>query len=188
MTPEVAARVAGLEQRLGEQVAAVLSAARACPSGGDVGWDRLLSAHGVAPQSAEERLRTVAAARLPAGASPVEVRRVLDVVAARAEAELDAVAPGAGPQDLRVGALRYRLASLGDKETGDYVASLTARSAVGSVFANAKASAAAQPWKQVACRPTTAFTCVHCGAPQQVQLDFICHYCGKHVTEKGEPR
>ena len=100
MTPDVAARVAGLEQRLGEQVASVLSAARACPPGGNFAWDRFLGGYGVTPESADDRLRTVAEAKLGGGASPVEVHRVLDVIALRARGELDALAPQAGPQIL----------------------------------------------------------------------------------------
>ncbi len=110
---------------------------------------------------------------------------MLDVLALRAHAELDAIAPQSGPQDLHVGALRYRLSTLGDKETHDYIASLTVRSAVSSVFANAKASAALQPWKQVEYKAGFTYVCVHCGAPQQAPLNFVCRYCNQHVSERA---
>src|SRR5665213_891822 len=45
-----------------------------------------------------------------------------------------------------------------------------------SVFANAKATSKDQPWKAQAAtyKQSYSMSCVHCGAPQQVELDFIC--------------
>ena len=81
--------------------------------------------------------------------------------------------------------MRYRLSTLGDKATSDYVASMTAKATVSSVFANAKATAGLQPWKQVEYKPGFTYVCVHCGAPQQAPLDFICRYCNQHVSKKA---
>jgi hypothetical protein len=54
-----------------------------------------------------------------------------------------------------------------------------------SVFANAKATAKDQPWKANAetYQQVYTFSCVHCGAPQQVELNFVCKFCGKPVNE-----
>jgi hypothetical protein len=188
VNPVVASQLAGLEQKLGEQVAEVLAAARACPPGGNFNWDRILESYGATPQSADDRLRTVAEAKLGAGASPVEVKRVLDVIVGRAQADLEALAAQTGPQDFRIGGLRYRLAALSDKEQQEYSTSVAVRASVSSVFANAKASAALQPWKQVEYKAGFTYACVHCGAPQQAQLDFKCLYCGQHITDKAPAR
>jgi hypothetical protein len=54
-----------------------------------------------------------------------------------------------------------------------------------SVFANAKATSKDQPWKANAetYKQVYTFACVHCGAPQQVELNFICKFCGKTVNK-----
>ena len=54
-----------------------------------------------------------------------------------------------------------------------------------SVFANAKATSKDQPWKANAetYKQVYTFSCVHCGAPQQVELNFICKFCGKAVNK-----
>jgi hypothetical protein len=54
-----------------------------------------------------------------------------------------------------------------------------------SVFANAKATSKDQPWKANAetYKQVYAFSCVHCGAPQQVELNFVCKFCGKTVNK-----
>ena len=54
-----------------------------------------------------------------------------------------------------------------------------------SVFANAKATAKDQPWKANAETYDQSYTfkCVHCGAPQQVELDFMCRFCHKKINQ-----
>lgn len=54
-----------------------------------------------------------------------------------------------------------------------------------SVFANAKATAKDQPWKANAETYDQSYTfkCVHCGAPQQVELDFMCRFCHKRINQ-----
>jgi hypothetical protein len=54
-----------------------------------------------------------------------------------------------------------------------------------SIFANAKATAKDQPWKANAetYKQVYTFSCVHCGAPQQVELNFVCKFCGKPVNK-----
>jgi hypothetical protein len=54
-----------------------------------------------------------------------------------------------------------------------------------SVFANAKATSKDQPWKAAAAtyKQSYSMSCVHCGAPQQVELDFICKFCKKPVNQ-----
>ncbi|HEX7666127.1 MAG TPA: hypothetical protein VF407_16480, partial [Polyangiaceae bacterium] len=55
----------------------------------------------------------------------------------------------------------------------------------GSVFANAKATAKDQPWKQNAETYDRGYTfkCIHCGAPQQVELNFECRFCHKPINK-----
>jgi hypothetical protein len=54
-----------------------------------------------------------------------------------------------------------------------------------SVFANAKATSKDQPWRANAetYKQVYTFSCVHCGAPQQVELNFVCKFCGKTVNK-----
>jgi hypothetical protein len=131
-------------------------------------------------------LAELLAAALRARASPVDVRRELDGLASRASTELDELAAQVGAADARIMQLRARLSTLGEAEERGYAASLPARAAVSSVFANAKATAAQQPWKLVEYKAGFTYSCVHCGAPQQATLDFKCRFCGKHITQKGD--
>jgi hypothetical protein len=126
------------------------------------------------------------AAAVRAKASAVDVRRELEALASRASTDLAELAAHMGPGDARVARLRERLATLGETEERRYAASLPARAAASSVFANAKATAAQQPWKLVEYKAGFTYSCVHCGAPQQASLDFKCRYCGKHITQKGD--
>jgi DNA-directed RNA polymerase subunit RPC12/RpoP len=136
----------------------------------------------------ESEVAEVLAAARAAGAPAAEVRRVLDAITGRAAATLQSLAAQAGPSDGRVAQLRERFAALGATREREYAASLASRAGVSSVFANAKATAAQQPWKRVQYQYKNAFTytCVHCGAPQEAALDFKCRYCGKPMTVKGD--
>lgn len=53
-----------------------------------------------------------------------------------------------------------------------------------SVFANAKATAKDQPWRANAETYDQSYTfkCVHCGAPQQAVLDFMCRFCHQKIN------
>ena len=52
-----------------------------------------------------------------------------------------------------------------------------------SIFANAKETSKEQPWKAAAetYDPSYTFKCMHCGAPQQAELNFICRFCHKSM-------
>lgn len=96
--------------------------------------------------------------------------------------------------------LTQQLAELPQRETAEYarrmglvlpdtsvsnLASPTLPVKKSSVFANAKATAKDQPWKANAetYKQVYTFSCVHCGAPQQVELNFVCKFCGKTVNK-----
>jgi hypothetical protein len=191
MDPMLGGQVTALEQRLEAEVSQVLAVARACPAGGSPTWDRVMTAYGAQALSPDERLRTLAEAGMGGGASPAELRRVLELLAALAARQLASFLPPQAASDPAVGKLRYRLTTLGDAEARAYAASLRAQAPpqpqggggkVSSIFANAKATAKQQPWKAVEYKAGYSYVCAHCGAPQQQSLDFICRHCGKPVA------
>ena len=114
------------------------------------------------------------------GAVPSEVTRALEAVQAWAEHELSALVPASGlVSDPQLGALTVRIARLVPSETARYEAAVVPQRSpsVGSIFANASATAGAVPWANVKVSPASVTICVHCGAPQEAALDFLCRYC-----------
>ena len=95
--------------------------------------------------------------------------------------------------------MRQTLAELPERETAEYARRMgivlpdtsvanpapPAAKKASSIFANAKATSKDQPWKANAAtyKQSYSMSCVHCGAPQQVELDFICRFCKKPVNQ-----
>jgi hypothetical protein len=75
--------------------------------------------------------------------------------------------------------------SVSDQASPSPVGAGAAPKKASSVFANAKATSKDQPWKAQAAtyKQSYSMSCVHCGAPQQVELDFICKFCRKSVNK-----
>ncbi len=180
-----ASRLGQVEDELNRHLGAVLGAAYGCPPGGGRAWDQALAWYGVQPLPANERVGEAMGRNMSRGAVPREVTRVLDAIAAWALRELDAIAPYLGA-DPRFAPLRHRVCTLSAFETGRYEAAVMPPAAsspsVGSIFANASATAGKAPWAMVKVEPNSVLVCMHCGAPQQRPLDFVCKYCRKSLA------
>jgi len=59
---------------------------------------------------------------------------------------------------------------------------------VGSLFANAKATAAKTPWANAEVKAAITLACPACGAPQEVASDFLCRYCRASMGKRNDPR
>lgn len=173
MTPEQ------LEVAVQQHVQAVTAAAWGSPPGGGHGWDQVMQHYGLQPAPAVDRVNEAASRGMTRGAIVSEVRRVLDAIAAWAQAQLSACGPG--PIH---GVLSVRFAQLASAEIQRYEAAVTPQRApsVGSIFANASSTAGQAPWAHVKVSPSNVLVCVHCGAPQQTPLNFVCKYCSKPMA------
>jgi hypothetical protein len=81
--------------------------------------------------------------------------------------------------------LGVRFAQLAVMEAQRYEAAVIPQRApsVGSIFSNASATAGQAPWANVKVAPANVLVCVHCGAPQQTPLNFVCKYCSKPMAQ-----
>ncbi|MBI5536612.1 MAG: hypothetical protein HY898_28080 [Deltaproteobacteria bacterium] len=183
----MAMTVADLEAALEQHVQAIMGAAWNCPPGGNHAWDQTMAYYRVAGDPPAERVNEAVNRGMTRGAIPREVTRVLQAVAAWAQGELAAHIPSSGMiSDPRLGALTVRISRLAVSETQRYEAAVYPNLApsVGSIFANASSTAGQAPWKNIKVEPTSVLVCVHCGAPQQAALNFICKYCNKPMATK----
>jgi hypothetical protein len=177
MSNQPAERVAWVEAEVHRHAATILSAADRCPPGGNREWDGLLALYRVTPQPAVDRVSEVMGRRMTRGAVPTEVRRALESVASWARGELQQLAPLL-PADPRLRAVEDRIARLGaEADRYESAAAPPAGPSVGSIFANATATAGQAPWQSVKVPASTVLVCGGCGAPQQTSLDFRCRYC-----------
>ena len=180
--------LARIGHTLDQHVTYLLTAARSAPAGGGPAWEAALAHYGVAPETAAFRARALAEMRVAQGALPVELRRALEAVAARAESELAWLRAHAPfiPGDAGYAPLLARIAHLAATETARYEAQLRPAAAgggrVGSLFANAKATSQKTPWADFKVEASRALGCASCGATQQTVLDFTCSYCGASLA------
>jgi hypothetical protein len=176
---------AELEAALNQHVQTVMGNAWNCPPGGNHVWDRTLAWYGVAADPAVERLNEAIGRGMVQGAIPCEVSRVLYAVQAWAQAQLGPHVPASGLiSDPGLAALAVRIAQLPVIELQRYEAAVMPRRApsVGSIFANASATAGQAPWAKANLAPASVLVCIHCGAPQQAALNFTCKYCQKPMA------
>jgi hypothetical protein len=171
-----------LETRIAEQVAAITGAAAAAPAGGGAEWDALLLQYGVTPLDVTERAEIVSRMRLTRGAVPAELRLALATVVRSAQGELARVSA-----DSATAGAKARLEGLVDRETESYERALCralvatalppAVPSLQQIFANAGAA----PAPRTDPRALTLH-CIHCGAPQEKCLDFLCRYCRRPMA------
>ena len=192
----ITAQLDAFEANVRNHVAVIVGAAGASPPGGNGVWDRVLAHYGESPEAPLKRLEDVASAGQVRGATTVELRRALEAMVRGACTELDRIADAAsggrvsaggavtGDADLdaRLATDRALLSRLTESETSKYIAAVSpprhaVAASVGSVFANAQATAKQAPWANVKVDPSRVLQCAACGAPQEVALDFVCRYC-----------
>lgn len=196
---QIAQQLAQLEHHLDGHVRYLLSAAQACPFGGNKDWDAVLAHYGQSHDPPLKRLEEAQAAGQERGATLGEVRRAAEGLRAQASAEMDriarpvpigaagmvmAVGGGTGNVELegRIATLRAKLSRIPDDVTALHAQNVcppkqAVAASVNSVFANAVATAKLTPWANVKFEAAKVFECKACGAPQQVELDFHCRYC-----------
>jgi len=158
-------------------------------------WDALLEKAHLEPSPMPVRLRRYQVLKLTRGALPEEYRAALQAIARQSVGRLDDIVAGDeqgtghhGPWASRCGLLRSRLVGLVDREGAAYDASLrppTPGGGLGGVFARARATSAIDPWKVGQWQQAVTLSCVSCGAPQEVELEFHCHYCRNPLFREG---
>jgi hypothetical protein len=183
MSDPALARLLWLEDEIRRHQNAIVSAAWQCPPGGNRAWDGLLQAYRVIPQAPADRVSEAVGRQMTRGAIPTEVRRALESLAAWAEGELGALAPALGGNE-RFQFAQHQVRGLA-QEADRYESAVSPSQAaptVGSIFANAAATAGKAPWQSVKVPASAVLVCVTCGAPQQKPLDFKCPYCGNPIA------
>lgn len=196
---EIRAHLWTVEKNVEGHVQWILGVARSAPPGGNRDWDKVLAHYGESHDAPLARLEQLQALGQSRGATVAEVRRAIAAMVRQAEAEFDRVAPrkaiggggfvlavAAGTNDPQlegeVAGFRAKLAGLAENWAARYQAEVcdqrkAAAASVGSVFANAMATAKETPWANVKIDATKVRECPSCGAPQEVVLDFKCRYC-----------
>ncbi|MFO0570147.1 MAG: hypothetical protein U0263_31175 [Polyangiaceae bacterium] len=196
--------IESLDALLTQHVAAIHGTARHARAGGDEAWDALLGHYGIAPFDARERALIVQHMGLARGATPAEVRVVLQGLQRWAEHELarsSADPTLAGSPSLA--GLAARVAALADRETDAYermlglppppppapapAAPAPAAPSLASIFANAQQTSKEVPWAGQQYRQVNHLTCVHCGGPQEQPMDFMCRYCRRPIAGTLSP-
>lgn len=183
---------AQLEAAIAQHLGAIQSAAWNAPAGGGPEWDALLRYYGVPPLDPSERQMIVQHMRIARGAVPAELRMVLSGLKAWIEAQL----PSLGPSGARA---QQMATDLVDREMAAYERALgipplpplppptPAAPSLGSIFANAHATAKEVPWAGQTYKAVGSLTCVHCGGPQEQPQDFMCRYCRRPIAGTIKP-
>jgi hypothetical protein len=196
---EIRSHLWSVEKNLDGHVQWILGVARSSPPGGSKEWDKVLAHYGETHEPPLQRLEQLQLLGQSRGATIAEVRRAIAAMCRQAEAELDRVVPrqqlhhggfmlaaGAGTNDpqleAEVAGFRAKLAGLAENWAARYQGEVcdqkkAAAASVGSVFANAMATAKETPWANVKIDAAKVRECPSCGAPQEVVLDFKCRYC-----------
>jgi hypothetical protein len=170
-----------------QHVRYIVNAARAAPPGGNHEWDKVMAHYGAPARSPEERLMEAAEKQLPKGAVPSEVELTVRAMAAQATAELDRIEARQGQNaDGRI--VRSWLGGLADLTAMQYLQGLVQKSAVGAIFANAKAHVNDRWWEKMGAsyKSVKVLVCRTCGAPQMEAADYACKYCGGHLMKKEQ--
>ena len=158
-------------------------------------WDALLEKTHLKPPPMPARLLRYQQLKLNRGALPDELQAVLQAVARQAVGRLDAIIESDpagtghhGAYASRCGLLRAQLVGLVDREGASYKALLRPPKpggGLGGIFARARATSALDPWKAGKWEQAVTLSCVSCGAPQEVELEFHCHYCRNPLFREG---
>jgi hypothetical protein len=185
--------LAGFEQNVEGEVQLVIRAAGEAAPADDPAWSALRTRYRVPADPLLARWVASLNPARPRGASPEELRGVLEALSSWAQSELFAFgqrAPGAAGHPI-FARVQGRLARLALDEVVRYREALVARMihqpppgaapAVGGIFANAARTAGATPWAEAyqAGAQTASLCCPHCGGAQERSLDFTCRYCKK---------
>jgi hypothetical protein len=134
----------------------------------------------VAGVSPEERAAVVSGLSLYRGATPGEVRIVLEALARWANGELARSGRGPLPPNMVDEEMARYERSIALVEPG----ALPPAPAVASIFGNALDTSKEVPWAGQKFKDVATLTCVHCGAPQQKAGAFICHFCRRPIATR----
>lgn len=190
------AELQAVHQQLDGALVALRTTALAAGPSALVAWDALLAGAHLQPRPIEVRLQRYSTLKLTRGALPDEYRAAVQVAARKAAGRLAAVVEADpegtdhhGPHASACGVLRARLVGLVDREGAAYDSLLRPKKpggSLGGVFARARASSALDPWKHLGSwSDSITLSCTTCGAPQQVALEFDCHYCHTPLFREG---
>jgi hypothetical protein len=195
--------VDALAAALAQHVDYVLNTAASSPAGGGPQWDEVLRYYRVQPHDAQERAMIVQYMRLQRGATPAEVRTVLEGLRTWAFGEIERLRadPSIG-QSPALGQLHGAAQTLVERETARYELSIglqpapaaapaappkPAAPSLGSIFANAQQTSKEVPWANMEYKQVATLTCVHCGGPQETPLDFMCKFCRRPIAGTVKP-
>ncbi len=194
--------VDALSAALRQHVDHVLNTAASSPPGGGPAWDELLRFYRITAHDGQERAMIVQYMRLQRGATPAEVRAVLEGLRTWAFGEIDRMRldPSIGDSPA-LGQLHGAAQTLVDRETANYERSIGIQPApvapappkkpagpsVGSIFANAQQTSKEVPWANMEYKQVATLTCVHCGGPQETPLDFMCKFCRRPIAGTVKP-
>jgi hypothetical protein len=187
----------GFEAAMAQHLRAIHETAAASPPGGGPAWDQLLAYYGVQGVGAEERGAVAQAMGLGRGATPGEVRIVLDGLVRWAEGELARMTQDSDlANHPRLAWWKSSLPTLAQAESERYEHAIgyVARAApapppapaLASIFANAQKTSKEVPWAGMKYEQAAVLTCVHCGGPQERPQDFMCRYCRRPIAGKIE--
>lgn len=191
-----AATIDAFEATLRNQVAFVLETAAQSPAGGGPVWDGVLGRFGIAGAPADRRGALAAGRGQTRGALPEEVEAVLLSLSHMAWATLQglhALGEPSGRSDLaaRLSGLANQVSTLAVVQRRAYEDLLRPKPVVGAgvaaIFANARATAQLNPWGHLKYDDQLTLACPGCGAPQQVELQFDCRFCGGSLFGAAEP-
>lgn len=187
-----------LQTSLTHHLGAIHHTAASSPAGGGPEWDGLLRHYGITPVDGRERGMIVSCMRLSRGAVPAEVRMALQGLAQWASRELSRLGSEGHAHHPAFAVLQQRLTTLVDAETATYeraigvapppapppivAAAAPVGPSLGSIFANANATAKEVPWAGQTYKSVGNLTCVHCGGPQEKPMDFMCKYCRRPIA------
>lgn len=194
--------VDALNAALQQHLQYVLGAAASSPPGGGPAWDAVLVYYRVTAHDAGERQMIVQYMRLQRGATPAEVRAVLEGLRTWAMGEIERLRadPALGASQ-ELGQFHAHVQALVDRETSAYERSIgivppvappaappkPAAPSLGSIFANAQQTSKEVPWANMQYKQVATLTCVHCGGPQETPLDFMCKFCRRPIAGTIKP-
>lgn len=159
------------------------------------GWDAVLEKTHLTAPPMPARLLRYQQLKLSRGALPDEFQAVLQVIARQSVGRLEAIIDSDpadtghhGASASRCGLLRAKLVALVDREGAAYTSLLRPPKpggGLGGIFARARATASIDPWKTGKWSQAVTLSCVSCGAPQEVELEFYCTYCRNPLFREG---
>jgi len=181
-----------IERHFGAQKEHILAVAIDADPRGSERWDEVLTASQLKPGDGDQRAARSAELGVKRGALPGELRLALHVLALKCEAMLKSVTlkwpellQHSNPLSARVNILKARFERVVDEEGHSYDLKIRpgahSGAGLGLIFANARRSAALDPWSHLKWRGCLTLVCSHCGAPQREARNFTCAYCEKNI-------